>query len=230
MNFQHSSILWAIGNHLTQLIPYTILDTLLLAPRTSIFLVFLLLALVASSQSPLLGLPLLPDLLKWECPSDHLLIFFSSYTSSFDNAIWSQSLISTLRNAKYISPAQTSIQISRLVYPTCIFTWMTSEHLKHKTEIIIISKTFSNSLPISDVDNSLPQALKLKNWKQSFTCLFHPLHQFIGNFYQLCIQNISNSNPFHFLHLQHSGPSQHHIVPQLLSFLILSLCFHPCHV
>lgn len=115
---------------------------------------------------------------------------------------------------------------------TCIFTWMTSEHLKHKTEIIIISsKTcYSNSLPVSDVDNSSPQALKLKNWKQSFTCLFHPLHQFIGNFYQLCIQNISSSNPFHFLHLQHSGPSQHHIVPQLLSFLILSLCFHTCHV
>lgn len=78
--------------------------------------------------------------------------------------------------------AQTSIQISRLVYPTCIFTWMTSEHLKHKTEIIIISsKTcYSNSLPVSDVDNSSPQALKLKNWKQSFTCLFHPLHQFIA--------------------------------------------------
>lgn len=137
-----------------------------------------------------------------------------------------------LRSAKCISPAQTSIQISRLVYPTYIFTSMTSEHLKHKTEIIIISsKTcYSNSLPISDVDNSLPQAVKLKNWKQSFTSLFHPLHQFTGNLYQLCIQNISNSNLFHFLHLQHSGPSQHHIVSQLLSFLILSLCFRPCHV
>ena len=79
-----------------------------------------------------------------------------------------------LRSAKCISPAQTSIQISRLVYPTCIFTWMTSEHLKHKTEIVIISsKTcYSNSLPISDIDNSLPQALKLKNGKQNFHISF----------------------------------------------------------
>ena len=114
------------------------------------------------------------------------------------------------------------------------FTWQ--DIYKHKLNVKMYSMQTKAILKLTLFLILIPAVIfffteykSLPLGERVFTSLFHPLHQFTGNFYQLCIQNISNSNLFHFLHL-HSGPIQHHVVPQLLSFLILSLCFHPCHV
>lgn len=91
--------------HLTPLIPFFILDTLLLASRTPFSLGFPPTLTICFFSFSFACLPLLPSLLIWERPRDHILVFFSFYIYFLGNLIHSQSLNDMLTNAKFISPA-----------------------------------------------------------------------------------------------------------------------------